>query len=185
MHPAGIKFGLTHNMLQLRGSDVVLSDKLLEYMSSAARRQLSRKRIDGGGLLDDVITRGLRKMKLLIHNPNRGESTSFYTKVEEITFATMYPYAEAAGIGYRQGRTFFFTREFAAELFERKKVLRRAAEEYGYEKVLFLACYDAVIARCKRVIPEHDRHADLLALCMFKVYDAIIMNNFMERFGTR
>jgi hypothetical protein len=184
MHPAGIKFGLTHNMLQLRGSEVILSDKLLEQMSAAARRQLRNKRIDGSDLLDDVITRGLRKMKLVVPNANRGESTSFFVKVEMIVFATMYPYAEEAGIGYRQGRTFYFTREFGAELGERKKALRPAAEEYGYEKILFLACYDAVIARCQKVIPEHTRHADLLALCMFKVYDTIIMNNFLERFGT-
>jgi len=183
MHPAGIKFGLTHNMLQLRGSEVILSDKLLEQMSTAARRQLRGKRIDGSDLLDDVITRGLRKMKLVVHDANRGESTSFFVKVEVIVFETMYPYAEEAGIGYRQGRTFYFTRQFATELFKRKNVLRRAAEQYGYEKVLFLACYDAVIARCEKVTPEHTRHADLLALCMFKVYDAIMMNNLLERFG--
>ena len=184
MHPAGIKFGLTHNMLQLRGSEVILSDKLLDQMSAAARRQLRGKRIDGSDLLDDVITRGLRKMQLVVRDASRGESTSFFVKVEMIVFDTIYPYAEQAGIGYRQGRTFYFTREFAAELFKRKNVLRRAAEEYGYEKVLFLACYDAVIARCEKVIPEHARHADLLALCMFKVYDAIILNNLFERFGT-
>ena len=183
MHPAGIKFGLTHNMLQLRGSEVILSDKLLEQMSAAARCQLRDKRIDGSDLLDDVITRGLRKMKLAVRNANRGESTSFFAKVEMIVFDTMYPYAEKAGIGYRQGRTFYFTREFAAELLKRKKFWR-VVEEYGNEKVLFLACYDAVIARCERVIPEHARHADLLALCMFKVYETITMNNFLERFGT-
>ena len=184
MHPAGIKFGLTHNMLQLDGPEVVLSDKLLEHMSSAARRQLRDKRIDGSDLLDDVITRGMAKMKLVIKDANRGESTSFFTKVEMIVFATMYPYAEAAGIGYRQGRTFYFTRDFASELMNRKKVWRPVGEEYGYQKVLFLACYDAVLARCEKVIPKHARHAELLALCMFKVYDAIIMNNFLEKFGT-
>ena len=184
MHPAGIKFGLTHNMLQLRGSDVVLSDKLLEYISAAARRQLNGKRIDGSELLENVITRGLSRMKLVATQETRGESTSFFVKVEVVLFETIYPYAERAGIGYRQGRTFYFTRDFAAELSKSKKSMRRAADAYGYEKVLFLACYDAVVARCKRVIPEDSRHADLLALCMFKAYDAIIMNSFMERFGT-
>jgi hypothetical protein len=184
MHPAGIKFGLTHNLLQLRGSQVLLSDKLLERMSAAARRQLRNKRIDGSDLLDDVITRGLAKMRLNILNPNRGELTSFYTKVDMIVFETMYLYAEAAGIAYRQGRTYYFTREFGGELIKRKQFWRRASEEYGSTKILFLACYDAVVARCEKVIPEHARHAELLALCMFRIYDAIIMNNFLEKFGT-
>src|SRR5262249_36925674 len=167
----------------LRGSDVVLSDKLLEHMSTAARRQLRGKRIDGSDLLEDVITRGLGKMKLASEKPARGEFKSFHAHLDIIVFHTTHSSAERAGIGYREGRTFFFTRDFAEELFERKKVLRPAGETYGYTKVLFLACYDAVVARCKRVIPEDFRHADLLALCMWKAYEGIFMNSFMERFG--
>jgi hypothetical protein len=105
--------------------------------------------------------------------------------VNVLLFETMFPYAERAGIGYRTGRTFYFTRQFGSELHDRKAILRPMAEEdRNYTKMLFLACYDAVVARCERVIPEDLRHFDLLSLCMFQVYDSIMMNNFIERFGT-
>jgi hypothetical protein len=184
MHPAGIKFGLTHNLLQLSGANVVLSDQLLEHVSAAARRQLHGKRIDAGDLMEDVINRGLSKMNLAVTGTPRGEYTSFFVKVDIALFDTMYPYAERAGIGYRNGRTFFFSREFATELYARKNILRRAGDAYGYKKVLFLACYDSVVARCKRVLPGEARHADLLALCMFQAYSAISLNMLFERFGS-
>jgi hypothetical protein len=184
MHPAGIKYGLANNMLQLQGSSVLLSDQLLEHMSNSARQQLHGKRIDASDLLEDVINRGLGKIKLVETNPSRGEYRSFYIKVEMVLFETMFPYAERAGIGYRTGRTFYFTRAFASELIARKKVLRRAGEVYGYQKVLFLACYDAVVARCRRVIPEDSRHADLLALCMWQAYDQMMFKNLLGMFDT-
>ena len=184
MHPAGIKFGLTNDLLQLRGDDVILSNRLLEGISAAARRQLHGKRIDASDLLENVINRGFHKVKLDYKNATRGEWVSFFVKIDLIVFDTMFVYAERAGIGYRIGRTFYFTRDFGSELYARKAVLAQASEEYGHTKVLFLSCYDAVVARCKKVIPEDARHADLLALCMWKAYDQIMMNMLFERFGS-
>jgi|SRR6516164_10214090 hypothetical protein len=183
MHPVGIEFGLKHNLIQLRGDGIVLSDQFLGHMSAAARHQLHGKRIDGSELLENVIDRGLGKMNLAIDGP-LGPSRAFFAKIDIVVFDTMYFYAERARIGYRTGRTFFFTREFGKELYARKNVLRRAGEVYGYEKVLFLACYDAVVARCKRMIPEDSPQFDLLALCMYQAYDGMMLNRLFERFGT-
>ena len=184
MHPAAIKYGLANNMIQFRGSVVLLSDQLLEHMAAAARDKLGGKRIDGSELFDVVIDRALAEMEIVYDSGPRGESNSFYANVNVLLFETMFPYAERAGIGYRTGRTFYFTRQFGSELHERKGILRPMAEEdRNYTKMLFLACYDAVVARCERLIPEDLQHFDLLSLCMFQVYDSIIMNNFMERFG--
>ena len=127
MHPVGIEFGLKHNLIQLRGDGIVLSDQFLAHMSTAARRQLHGKRIDGSDLLEDVIDRGLGKMNLDIDGPP-GPSRAFFAKIDIVVFDTMYLYAERARIGYRTGRTFFFTREFGKELYARKNVLRRAGE---------------------------------------------------------
>jgi hypothetical protein len=185
MHPAAIKYGPANNMIQFHGETAVLSDELLERISAEARDQLGGKRINGIKLFDIVIDDALAQMDIAYDSGPRGERNSFYANVNVLLFNTMFPYAERAGIGYEAGRTFYFTRKFGSELLERKKILRPIAEEdRDYGKVLFLACYDAVIARCERVIPEDSRHFDLLALCMFQVYDSIIMNNFMERFGT-
>jgi len=186
MHPAGIQFGLAHNMLQLRGDAVVLSDTLLRHMSTAARRQLHGKRIDGTDLLDHVIDRGWAKMKLSFkeyETQNRGGWRSFGAKMHIVVFDTMFVFAERAGIGYRVGRTFYFTRTFGRELLERKKVWRPVAEAYGSEKMLFMACYEAVIARCTKTIPEDSAHFDLLALCMWEVWDSIIMDSFFQKFA--
>src|SRR5579871_6096385 len=183
MHPAGIKFGLENDLLQLDGESVIFSDTLLEHLSTAARRQLHGKRIDGSELLDHVIDRAFGKMQLDLANSERGGYNSFYSRLDVVLFDTMFPYAERAGIGYRSGPTFYFTRDFGTELYARKAVLRQAREIYGDTKVLFLACYESVLDRCKKVTPEDSRHADLLALCMWKAYDQIMMNMLFERFG--
>jgi hypothetical protein len=185
MHPAAIKYGLANNMIQFLGETVVLSNDFLERISAAARDKLGGKRINGSELLDVVIDQGLAQMDIVYDSGPRGESNSFYANVNVVLFETMFPYAERAGIGYRTGRPFYFTRQFGSELYERKRILRPMAEEdRDYTKMLFLACYDAVLARCERVIPQDSLHFDLLALCMFQAYDSIIMSNFMERFGS-
>src|SRR5579883_2758606 len=133
MHPAGIKYGLANNLLQMRGSSILLSDRLLENISAAARHQLHGKRIDGGGLLDNVIDRALTRSEI-VYEGARGEANAFYAQLDIVLFYSIYPYAERAGIGYRTGRAFYFTRAFASELVERKKILQPAGDVYGYEK---------------------------------------------------
>ena len=44
MHPAGIKFGLTHGLLELDGERVVLSSPLVESISEMARRKVQRRK---------------------------------------------------------------------------------------------------------------------------------------------
>lgn len=184
MHPAAIKYGLANNLIQFRGEAIVFSDDFLECVSAGAREELGGKRINGSELLDAVLDDALAGTQV-IYEGSRGERNSFYANVNVLVFETMFPYAERAGIGYRTGHTFYFTRQFAVELNEHKKLLRPMAEEdRDYIKFAFLTCYDAVLARSQRVIPEDYRHFDLLALCVYQAYDAYIMTSFMERFGT-
>lgn len=160
MHPRGIEFGLANNLLQLHGDRVLLSDKLLDDISEAARRQLRGKRIDGGDLLDRVIPRGLNKAKLVTANNKPGAFVSFCTKVDQIVWDTIFLYAERAGIGYRMGRMFYFTRKFSGELRARKAIWRRAGEACGHQRILFMACYEAVRGRCEKIIPEDADHGE-------------------------
>jgi hypothetical protein len=184
MHPAAIKYGLENDLIQFQGEKTVFSDEVLEHISAEARSELGGKRIDGSELLDRVVNRGVNKTPI-VYCGHRGEANSFYANLNVLVFETMFPYAERAGIGYRMGRTFYFTRQFASEFRERKKILQpMAEEERDYVKAAFLACHDVVVARCERVIPEDRRHFDLLTLCLFYAYDSIIMTNFFERFGS-
>ena len=40
MHPSGVQFGLSRGLLQLKGEEVLLSDKLLETISVEAQVRL-------------------------------------------------------------------------------------------------------------------------------------------------
>ena len=98
----------------------------------------------------------------------------------------MFPYAERAGIGYRIGRTFYFTRQFESELSERRRILRPMAEEeriMDKVKVAFWPVTMPCVSRCERVIPEDRRHFDLLTLCLYKAYESMMMTNLLEQFG--
>jgi hypothetical protein len=184
MHPAAINYGLENGMIQFRGEKVVFSDEVLEHISAVAREELGGKRIDGSELLDRVVDQGVGATPIG-YCGSRGEVNSFYANLNVLIFETMFPYAERAGIGYRAGRTFYFTRQFASELKESVRSLRpMAEEERDYVKAAFLGCHDAVVARCERVIPEDRRHFDLLTLCLYQVYQSIMLTNLFERFGS-
>ena len=184
MHPAAINYGLENDMIQFRGERVVFSDEVLERISAVARRELGEKRINGSELLDGVVDRGVGATPI-VYCGCRGEANAFYANLNVLIFETMFPYAERAGIGYRTGRTFYFTRQFASELRERTRILRpMAEEERDYVKAAFLACHDAVVARCERVIPKDRPHFELLTLCLYKAYESIMMTNLWERFGS-
>ena len=63
MHPAGIKFGLSHDLLEFRGADVVVSDRFFERISAAARRRIERNnRLTGLDLWDPVVSAGIREV---------------------------------------------------------------------------------------------------------------------------
>jgi hypothetical protein len=183
VHPRGIEFGLAYNLLQFHGDHLVLSDNLLNLISEAARRQLRGKRIDGGDLLERVITRGLSNTKVVAVNAKRGAYVSFLMKIDQVVWDTIFLYAERAGIGYRTGRKFYLTRTFRGELLARKAIWRRAGEACGHQKILFMACYEAVRAGCEKAIPEDSHHAELLALLMWKVYEHIFEVQFLEMFS--
>jgi hypothetical protein len=57
MHPSGVQFGLSRGLLQLRGGEVLLSDRLLETISAEAHRhlQLGNPPIRGNFLVDITV----------------------------------------------------------------------------------------------------------------------------------
>ena len=104
MHPAGIKFGLSHGLLQLSGDGAVLSPPLLESISEMARHKVRRrKRVIW--IWDEAVTAGLRKVLVRIDAP-RQEVVPFCTGLDRIIFETMMPIAEKAKIAERYGKHF-------------------------------------------------------------------------------
>src|SRR5690349_8393826 len=109
MHPAGIKFGLAHGLLELSGADVVLSPALLESISEIARRKIRRrKRVIW--IWDEAVAAGLsnfmvRNSFFVIKAP-RWEYVPFYTGLDRIIFQTMGIIAEKAKIAKRYDKSF-------------------------------------------------------------------------------
>ena len=97
MHPAGIKFGLSHGLLELNGADVVLSGQFLESISAMARRKIRRrKRVIG--IWDEAVHAALRAILVNWTEP-RSEYVPFFTGLDRVVMETMMPIAEKATIG--------------------------------------------------------------------------------------
>src|SRR5947208_16188826 len=92
MHPAGIKFGLSHGLLELSGAGVLLSPPLLESISEMARRKVRRrKRVIW--ICDDAVTAGLREVLVRIDS-SRQEVVPFSTGMDRSIILTMMHIAE-------------------------------------------------------------------------------------------
>src|SRR5438094_9930606 len=106
MHPAGIKFGLSHGLLELNGADVVLSGAFLESISEMARRKV-RRRKRAMGSWDEAVSAGLRKVFVSSTAP-RQEVTPFFTGLDRMIMQSLMPTAEKPKTGHRIG-TYYVT----------------------------------------------------------------------------
>jgi hypothetical protein len=163
MHPAGIKFGLSHALLELNGADVTLSGRFLESISDMARRKIQRrKRVTF--VWDEVVYSGLRRVFEGTTAP-RQEVTPFFTGLDRVVLETLMPIAEKAKIGHRDGRYFFadgtFWARFRMDI--RRPHMRR--EPGAAWRLHFRETYAVIKELCATHTPENLRHAELLALC--------------------
>jgi hypothetical protein len=169
MHPAGIKFGLSHGLLELSGADVVLSPTLLESISGIARKKIRRrKRVTW--IWDEAVNGGVQKILLVINAP-RQEYVPFFTGLDRIVFETMGPIAEKAQIAKRYGKHFY-----ADPLFYRKfrQGIRRPhmrLEETLAWRLHFRETYAVIRALLAEFSPENMSHAELLTLCQIDSWD--------------
>jgi hypothetical protein len=169
MHPAGIKFGLSHGLLELNSASVVLSPPLLESISEMARRKVRRrKRVLW--IWDEAVTAGLRKVLCKIDAP-RQEYVPFYTGLDRIIFETMGPIAEKAKIAERYGRHFSsehtFYRKFRQDI--RRPHMRLEANLSW--RLHFRETLGLIKQLLAEYSPEDMRHAELLALCQLDNWD--------------
>jgi hypothetical protein len=169
MHPAGIKFGLSHGLLELRGADVVLSQPLLEHISQAARRKIRRrKRVIW--IWDEAVNAGVRRIFLCTTAP-RQEVVPFFTGLDRIVFDTLGPIAEKAKIAERYGKRFAaehtFYRKFRQDI--RRPHMRLEANLAW--RLHFRETHALIKALLAEYSPENMRHAELLALCQIDNWD--------------
>jgi hypothetical protein len=170
MHPAGIKFGLSHGLLELSGAEVVLSDRLLESISEMARRKIRRrKRVLW--IWDEAVTAGLRQVLYEIDAP-RWEYVPFYTGLDRIIFQTLGAIAEKAKIAARYSGGHFladptFYRRFRQDI--RRPHMRLEANLAW--RLHFRETYAMIKQLLGEYCPENMRHAELLALCQLDNWD--------------
>jgi hypothetical protein len=170
MHPAGIKFGLTHGLLELNGADVVLSGRFLESISEVARHRVQRrKRVLW--IWDEVVGEGLSKV--FTSTPaRRQEFVPFFTGLDRIVFETMMPIAERAKMGHREGKYFFPDRSFWERFRKDIKRPHMRNETSAAWRQHFRESYAVIKELCAEHSPENLRHAELLALCSINHWSA-------------
>src|ERR1700674_3711276 len=115
MHPAGIKFGLSQGLLELRGAEVVVSGAFLENLSAMARRKIRRrKRVMC--IWEEVVASGLRHTPYSLTGVPRQEHVPFYTGLDRIILQSVMPIAEQIQMGRRLDRKHFIAEAVYARL---------------------------------------------------------------------
>lgn len=185
MHPAGIKFGLSAGLLELRRADVAVSDQLLESISKEARRRIKiGRRIPAIYIWDHVVSHGIRNVFEQTTAP-RQEVVPFFTGLDRILNETLMFLAEKAGIGRKVEREFLIGRAFWDDFGERVGRLEPLAEGIDeVRKLFFLECCNAVRSLCTQNDPENARHADLIALFTFNCLHSTGSIEIIARFRT-
>jgi hypothetical protein len=169
MHPAGIKFGLSHGLLELRGADVVLSQPLLENISEGARRKIRRrKRVIW--IWDEAVKAGIQKILVSTTAP-RQELVPFFTGLDRIVFETLGPIAENAKIAERSGKYFTAEHTFYRKFRQGIRRPHMRLEANAAWRLHFRETYALIKALLAEYSPENMRHAELLTLCQIDNWD--------------
>jgi hypothetical protein len=169
MHPSGIKFGLSHGLLELSGPDVVLSPPLVESISEIARHKVQkRKRVIW--IWDEAVSGGIRKLLVSTTAP-RQEVVPFFTGLDRIVFETMMPIAERARIAERYGRYFSAERTFYRRFRQDVRRPHMRLEANAAWRLHFRETYATIKKLLAEYSPEDMRHAELLTLCQIDGWD--------------
>ena len=184
MHPAGIKFGLSLDLLQLRGAAVVVADQLLESISVEARRRIHEgEPVTGTDIWDEVVNEGLGKVFERTDAP-RQEVVPFFLGLDRVLSETLMPLAERAGMGRKIGREFLIDKAFWDEFGERIRGLQLTDDMIEARNLFFRECCNTVRILCVQHDPDNARHADLLALFVFNDLNATGALTILERLRT-
>ena len=175
MHPAGVQFGLSRGLLQLRGEEVLLSDELLEAISIEAQMHLLRRRppIDGNFLVDITVQAAQAALQ---DRPggSRQEVVPFFASLNRTMYYTFCRVAERAGLARKEPRRLMTDPEFWHQFSERAVdiKIKPGKSIARIQKSLFKICHEIVKQRYAQNDPDNARHSDLIALFMFNFWNA-------------
>jgi len=175
MHPSGVQFGLSRGLLQLKGEEVLLSDKLLEAISIEAqvRLHLGKAAIEGNFLVEMTV-RAAQEALGDDQTGRRQEIVPFFAGLNRIMYYTLCRVAERAGLARKEERRLITNPDFwndfsTASLDIKVKPGKSIAK---LQKALFKVCHELVQKRYAQNDPDNARHADLTALFIFNFWNA-------------
>jgi hypothetical protein len=175
MDPAGVQFGLSRGLLQLRDDEVLLSDALLEEISAQAQNhlRLGRPPIQGNFLVD-ITVRAAEKALGPDRAGRRQEIVPFFAHLNRIMYYTFCRVAERAGLAHKEPNRLFTDPGFW-EAFSSGAVdlaIKPGKSMAKIQKSLFKVCHELVKKQYAQNDPDNARHADLIALFMFNFWNA-------------
>src|SRR3954454_16924191 len=113
MHPSGVQFGLSRGLLQLKGEEVLLSDKLLEAISieGQVRLHLGKPAIEGNFLVEMTV-RAAQEALGDDQTGRRQEIVPFFAGLNRIMYYTLCRVAERAGLARKEERRLITNPDF-------------------------------------------------------------------------
>jgi len=163
MHPGGIKFGFSQDLLELRCADVVVSARFLENISAIARRWI-RRRKRAMPQWEDIVGEALYSTPYSLEGSTRQEHVPFYMGLDRVILPTMMPIAEEAGMGKRSDDKYVVSSELITRVNKDTRSIH-APTLTAAGRVRFRKIYTNIICLCRENAPQHLRHAELLAIC--------------------
>jgi hypothetical protein len=165
MDPAGVKFGLSRNLLQLDGADIIIAADLLDALSDLARHQMvTGSPRFGTDFLHLLLADGIRQVlpPRVLEKDVEEELDSFCKGIGGVLDDTLITLAVRAHIGHRLGSTFLATERFMGDLEDNALDATREADDN--HRRFFEVCRATVTVYFARHDLASTKHADLLTL---------------------
>ena len=171
MDPAGVKFGLSRNLLQLDGGGIVMAADVLDAISELARRQtLTGSPEFGTDFPHLLIANGIRQVLPTreLKKDVEEELQSFCKGISRVLYDTLTALGVRAHIGYLSGSTFLATEEFLDDLEDGG--FEATAEAEDIHRRFFEICRATVTVYFDRHDPANTKHADLVTLFVMNLW---------------
>jgi hypothetical protein len=165
MDPAGIKFGLSRNLLQLDGTGVIIGADVLDAMSEVARQQtLTGPPKFGKEFPSLLLDEGIRQVlpPRVLEKEVEVEIDLFCRGIARVLDETLRAIAIRAHIGYQFETSFLATEEFMGDL--HRSAVKATATAEDADRRFFEIWRATVIVYFARHDPASTKHADLLTL---------------------
>jgi len=171
MKRAGIKFGLSRNLLQLDGAAVIVTEEVLDAISELAGRQVLTGSADFEShfpyhLISEVIPQVLPPREL--EKDVEAEIDSFCKVIGRALYDTLTALGVRAHIGFLCDSTFVGTDEFMGDLEDGIQATAEAVENFN--QLYFEVCRSTVSAYFARHDPASTRRADLYTLFLMNIW---------------